>query len=128
MTYIIAEPCIDIKDLSCVDVCSVDCIHQAERILVIDPEECIDCFAPEETSYPHLHPETVLARDEDGTVDTRQYILSEMPDYLLADDSGWSIPDLYRTMPIDADGPWADPDVDFWVDAAALCARAADVR
>ena len=27
MTYIIAEPCIDIKDLSCVDVCPVDCIH-----------------------------------------------------------------------------------------------------
>ena len=48
MTYIIAEPCIDIKDLSCVDVCPVDCIHVYERILVIDPEECIDCFAPEE--------------------------------------------------------------------------------
>src|SRR5205809_2923383 len=54
MTYIIAEPCIDIKALSCVDVCPVDCIHQADRILVIDPEECIDCFAPSEqfvTSY-----------------------------------------------------------------------------
>jgi NAD-dependent dihydropyrimidine dehydrogenase PreA subunit len=48
VTYIIAEPCIDIKDLSCVDVCPVDCIHEAERILVIDPEECIDCFAPSE--------------------------------------------------------------------------------
>jgi NAD-dependent dihydropyrimidine dehydrogenase PreA subunit len=48
VTYIIAEPCIDIKDLSCVDVCPVDCIHVADRILVIDPEECIDCFAPEE--------------------------------------------------------------------------------
>jgi NAD-dependent dihydropyrimidine dehydrogenase PreA subunit len=48
VTYIIAEPCIDIKDLSCVDVCPVDCIHEAERILVIDPEECIDCFAPTE--------------------------------------------------------------------------------
>jgi NAD-dependent dihydropyrimidine dehydrogenase PreA subunit len=48
VTYIIAEPCIDIKDLSCVDVCPVDCIHQADRILVIDPEECIDCFAPDE--------------------------------------------------------------------------------
>ncbi len=54
MTYIIAEPCIDIKDLSCVDVCPVDCIHEFERILIIDPEECIDCFAPDEqllTSY-----------------------------------------------------------------------------
>jgi NAD-dependent dihydropyrimidine dehydrogenase PreA subunit len=48
MTYIIAEPCIDIKDRSCVDVCPVDCIHEAERILVIDPEECIDCFPPGE--------------------------------------------------------------------------------
>ena len=43
MTYIIAEPCIDIKDRSCVDVCPVDCIHEGDRILVIDPEECIDC-------------------------------------------------------------------------------------
>jgi NAD-dependent dihydropyrimidine dehydrogenase PreA subunit len=48
MTYIIAEPCIDIKDLSCVDVCPVDCIHEFGRILIIDPEECIDCFAPQE--------------------------------------------------------------------------------
>jgi ferredoxin-like protein FixX len=42
MTYIIAEPCIDIKDRSCVDVCPVDCIHEFERILIIDPEECIE--------------------------------------------------------------------------------------
>jgi NAD-dependent dihydropyrimidine dehydrogenase PreA subunit len=48
MTYIIGEPCIDIKDLSCVDVCPVDCIHEGDRMLVIDPEECIDCFAPSE--------------------------------------------------------------------------------
>ena len=45
MTYVIGEPCIDIKDQSCIDVCPVDCIHIAERMLVIDPEECIDCFA-----------------------------------------------------------------------------------
>jgi NAD-dependent dihydropyrimidine dehydrogenase PreA subunit len=54
VTYIIAEPCIDIKDRSCVDVCPVDCIHEFARILIIDPEECIDCFAPSEqlvTSY-----------------------------------------------------------------------------
>ncbi len=48
MTYIIAEPCIDIKDRSCVDVCPVDCIHEFDRVLIIDPEECIDCFAPTE--------------------------------------------------------------------------------
>jgi len=48
VTYIIAEPCIDIKDRSCVDVCPVDCIHEFARMLIIDPEECIDCFAPSE--------------------------------------------------------------------------------
>ena len=45
MTYVIAEPCIDVKDQACVDVCPVDCIHEADRILVIDTEECIDCDA-----------------------------------------------------------------------------------
>ena len=47
MTYVIAEPCIDIKDQSCIDVCPVDCIHEADKMLVIDPEECIDCGACE---------------------------------------------------------------------------------
>src|SRR5690349_10264408 len=48
MRHIIAEPCIDIKDLSCVDRCPVDCIHSADRILVIDSEESIECFHPAE--------------------------------------------------------------------------------
>ena len=61
MTYIIAEPCIDIKDKSCVDVCPVDCIHEAERILVIDPEECIDCGACEpECPVEAIFPEDAL--------------------------------------------------------------------
>jgi NAD-dependent dihydropyrimidine dehydrogenase PreA subunit len=47
MTYVIAEPCIDTKDRSCIDVCPVDCIHEAERMLVIDAEECIGCGACE---------------------------------------------------------------------------------
>jgi NAD-dependent dihydropyrimidine dehydrogenase PreA subunit/DNA-binding transcriptional ArsR family regulator len=47
VTYIITEPCIDVKDKSCIDVCPVDCIHEYDRMLVIDPEECIDCGACE---------------------------------------------------------------------------------
>jgi NAD-dependent dihydropyrimidine dehydrogenase PreA subunit len=42
MTYIIAEPCIDIRDRSCVVVCPADCIHEFERFLIIGPEKCID--------------------------------------------------------------------------------------
>ena len=59
MTYIIAEPCIDIKDKSCLDVCPVDCIHEADRILIIDPEECIDCGACEpECPVQAIFPDT----------------------------------------------------------------------
>ncbi|MSR18243.1 MAG: ferredoxin family protein [Phycisphaerales bacterium] len=51
MTHIIAEPCIGTKDLSCVDVCPVDCIHPTKNAsdgttaqqLYIDPDTCIDC-------------------------------------------------------------------------------------
>jgi ferredoxin len=61
VTYIIAEPCVDVKDKSCVDVCPVDCIHEGDRILVIDPEECIDCGACEpECPVEAIYPEDVL--------------------------------------------------------------------
>ena len=50
MTYVIAEPCVDVLDQACVDVCPVDCIHFEEgkdRMLYIEPDECIDCGACE---------------------------------------------------------------------------------
>ena len=64
MTYIIAEPCIDIKDRSCVDVCPVDCIHVADRMLVIDPAECIDCAACEpECPVEAIIPESAVTEE-----------------------------------------------------------------
>ncbi len=47
MTYIIAEPCIDVLDRGCVDVCPVDCIYEGPDQLYIHPDECIDCGACE---------------------------------------------------------------------------------
>ena len=49
MTYIIVEPCVDLKDAACVDVCPVDCIYttEADNMYFINPEECIDCAACE---------------------------------------------------------------------------------
>ncbi|MFE7895766.1 ferredoxin [Streptomyces sp. NPDC057412] len=47
MTYVIAQPCVDIKDRACVTECPVDCIHEGVRTLYIDPEECVDCHACE---------------------------------------------------------------------------------
>ena len=45
MTYIITEPCIGVKDASCLEVCPVDCIHTTDEAEMnnIDPVECIDC-------------------------------------------------------------------------------------
>ena len=61
MTYVIAEPCIDEKDKSCIDVCPVDCIIETERQLVIDPTECIDCGACEpECPVEAIFPEDAL--------------------------------------------------------------------
>lgn len=45
MPHIITEPCIGTKDASCVDVCPVECIYEAEDQFYIHPEECIDCGA-----------------------------------------------------------------------------------
>jgi ferredoxin len=53
MAYVIAEPCIKVKDTACVDACPVDCIHprkdeagfEEAELLYIDPVECIDCGA-----------------------------------------------------------------------------------
>lgn len=43
MAYVVTEACIRCKYTDCVDVCPVDCFHEGENFLVIDPEECIDC-------------------------------------------------------------------------------------
>ena len=45
MAYVIAEPCIDVKDRACVDECPVDCIYEGPRMLYIQPDECVDCDA-----------------------------------------------------------------------------------
>lgn len=47
MTYVIALPCVDVKDTACIDACPVDCIYEGERALYIHPDECVDCGACE---------------------------------------------------------------------------------
>ena len=47
MPYVIAAPCIDVMDKSCIEECPVDCIYVGERKLYINPKECIDCGACE---------------------------------------------------------------------------------
>ena len=44
MTYIVNDKCIKCKLTDCVDVCPVDCFYEGKNMLVIKPDECIDCL------------------------------------------------------------------------------------
>jgi ferredoxin len=71
MTYTITEPCIDVMDKACVDVCPVDCIHYEEgedRTLYIDPDECIDCGACEPAC-----PVTAIFAEDDVPDNWKEY-------------------------------------------------------
>lgn len=43
MAYVVTEACIKCKYMDCVDVCPVDCFYEGQNMLVIHPDECIDC-------------------------------------------------------------------------------------
>nr|BCX01393.1 MAG: ferredoxin [Bacteroidota bacterium] len=45
MPHVVAEPCINCKFTDCVEVCPVDCFYEGPNMLVIHPDECIDCGA-----------------------------------------------------------------------------------
>lgn len=64
MTYVVVENCIKCKFTDCVDVCPVDCFHEGPNMLVIDPEECIDCTLCEpECPAEAIHSEDELPED-----------------------------------------------------------------
>ncbi|MEU1231390.1 ferredoxin [Streptomyces sp. NPDC005828] len=60
MTYVIAQPCVDIKDRACLIECPVDCIYEGARTLYINPDECVDCHACE----PVCPVEAIFPEDE----------------------------------------------------------------
>ncbi len=62
MTYIITEPCVGVKDASCVAVCPVDCIIalDEDNLMFINPDECIDCGA----CVPECPVNAIFAEDE----------------------------------------------------------------
>jgi len=64
MTYIVNEACIKCKYMDCVEVCPVDCFYEGENMLVIHPDECIDCGVCE----PECPPEAILP-DTDSEAD-----------------------------------------------------------
>ena len=61
MTYVVTEACIKCKYMDCVEVCPVDCFYEGDNMLVINPNECIDCGVcepecPAEAIMPDTEP------------------------------------------------------------------------
>ena len=62
MTYIVNQNCIKCKLMDCVEVCPVDCFYEGENMLVINPDECIDCGVCE----PECPIDAIKSDTEDG--------------------------------------------------------------
>lgn len=61
VTYVVSESCINCKYMDCVEVCPVDCFYVGENMLVIHPDECIDCGVCE----PECPAEAILPDSDD---------------------------------------------------------------
>jgi ferredoxin len=69
MTHIVTESCIKCKYTDCVDVCPVDCFHEGPNMLVIDPDECIDCAV----CIPEC-PVNAIYAEEDAPEDQKEWL------------------------------------------------------
>ena len=64
MTYVVTEACIRCKYMDCVEVCPVDCFYEGDNMLVINPDECIDCGVCEpECPVDAILPDTEAAAE-----------------------------------------------------------------
>jgi ferredoxin len=95
MTYVVTESCIKCKYTDCVEVCPVDCFREGPNMLVIDPDECIDCTL----CVPECPVEAIFA--EDDVADAQQAWIALNRELA----PGW--PPLTRRKP-------APPDADEW--------------
>ena len=64
MTYVVSDKCIKCKFMTCVEVCPVDCFYEGKNMLVIHPDECIDCGVCE----PECPAEAISPDTEPGLV------------------------------------------------------------
>ena len=97
MTFVVTESCIKCKFTDCVEVCPVDCFHEGPNMLVIDPDECIDCTLCE----PECPVEAIKSEDDLGD-DEQQFL--ELNAELAKD---WPVISELKDAPDDADD-WRD--------------------
>ena len=98
MTHVVTESCIKCKYTDCVDVCPVDCFKEGPNMLVIDPDECIDCAV----CIPEC-PVNAIYAEEDVPEDQKQFL-------------GLNA-ELAKAWPTITDKKDALPDAEKWKDA-----------
>ena len=99
MTYVVTESCIRCKYTDCVDVCPVDCFREGPNMLVIDPDECIDCAV----CIPEC-PVNAIYAEEDVPADQVSFIKLNVE---LSQAAGWKSITKRKPAPTDAD-EWKD--------------------
>ena len=97
MTFVVTESCIKCKYTDCVEVCPVDCFHEGPNMLVIDPDECIDCTLCE----PECPVDAILSED-DLSEGQRHYL-----DLNAKLAKSWPVLNERKDPPADAD-EWKD--------------------
>ena len=97
MTHVVTDSCIKCKYTDCVDVCPVDCFKEGPNMLVIDPDECIDCAV----CIPECTVNAIFA-EEDMPEDQKGFIALNA--------------ELARGCPPITDGKEAPADADQWKD------------
>ena len=92
MTYTVNDKCIMCKHTDCVEVCPVDCFYEGENMLVINPDECIDCGVCEpECPEDAILPDTT-AEGEAWVEFNQKYADLWGPDRVIVDE-GEPLPD-----------------------------------
>ena len=80
MTYIVKDECIKCKLTDCVEVCPVDCFYEGENMLVINPDECIDCGLCEpECPVDAIFSEDELPPDQIPFIEINEKLSQEWP-------------------------------------------------
>lgn len=92
MTYVVGDNCIKCKYTDCVEVCPVDCFHEGPNMLVIDPEECIDCSLCE----PECPAEAIF--DEDDVPDNQKHFIALNAELA----ANWPVITEMKPAPVDA--------------------------
>ena len=80
MTFVVGEACIKCKLTDCVEVCPVDCFYEGPNMLVIHPDECIDCALCEpECPVEAIFSEDELPEDQQDFLELNQRLAENWP-------------------------------------------------